>query len=98
MRFNQTLETYLQVSVNNNAYNLAKYNKINITDTTEKRNPKTGQSSLQIWILKCVNKNYNAKINTFLESTLSSSPTSETGATTITPIGWSFNVRRIKWK
>ena len=33
-RYNQTLESYLEVSVGNNANNLAKFDKIQITDTT----------------------------------------------------------------
>ena len=35
-------------------------------------------------------KNYNAKINTLLKSTTSSSPTAESGASSIPPKGWSF--------
>ena len=35
LRFNQTLENYLKVSVENVTYNITKYNKIQITDTTE---------------------------------------------------------------
>ena len=34
IRFNQTLENYLKVSVANDTYNLTKYNKIQIIDTT----------------------------------------------------------------
>ena len=67
LRFNQTLTNYLKVSVGNDTYNLAKYNKINITDITGLRSPNSGQSLLQKWTLKCVNKNYNAKINTYFK-------------------------------
>ena len=35
VRFNQTLENYLKVSVGNDTYNLTKNDKIQITDTTE---------------------------------------------------------------
>ena len=56
----------------------------------EMRSPNNGQSLLQKWTLKCVNKNYNAKINTFLKSTTNTSPTAESGAKNLTPIGWSF--------
>ena len=69
---------------------MAKYNKINITDITEIRNPNTGQYLLQKWKLKCLNKSYDAKNITYLKSTTSSSPTAESGATSIPPIGWSF--------
>ena len=34
LRFNQTLENYLKVSVGNDVYNLTKYDKIQIVDTT----------------------------------------------------------------
>ena len=54
------------------------------------RSPNSGQSLLQKWILKCVNKNYNAKFNTFLKSTPTSSQTVESGASSIPPIAWSF--------
>ena len=54
------------------------------------RSPNSGQSPLQKWNLKCANKNYIAKIKTFLKSTTSTSPTSENGASSIPPIGWSF--------
>ena len=36
--FNQTLENYLNSSVGNDTYYLTKYDKIQITDTTEKIN------------------------------------------------------------
>ena len=35
--FNQTLENYLKVSVGTDTYNITKYNKKQITDTTEKK-------------------------------------------------------------
>ena len=54
------------------------------------RSPNSGQSLLQKWILKCVNKKYNAKIKTFLKSTTSTSPTAESGASSLPSIGWSF--------
>ena len=90
VRFNQTLENYLKVSVGNVIYKLAKCEKVNITDITDMRNPNAGPSFLQKLKLKCLNKNYNAKINTFLKSTTSSSPTAQSGASSIPPIGWSF--------
>ena len=90
LRFNQTQENYLKISVGNDTYNLGKYNKIYITDITEMRNPNSGQSLLQKWILKCVNKNYNAKFNKLLKSTTSTSPTAESGASGVPLIGWSY--------
>ena len=37
LRFNQTLQTYLKVSVGNDEYNLSIYNKILLTDTSIKK-------------------------------------------------------------
>ena len=42
LRFNQTLTNYLKVSVGNDSFNITKYDKIQITDTTEIKNPNTG--------------------------------------------------------
>ena len=47
LRFNQTLENYLKVSVGNDTYNLTKYDKIQITDTTFIKYPNTGGYLLQ---------------------------------------------------
>ena len=61
LRFNQTLENYLKVSVGNDTYNLTKYDKIQITDTKIINYPNTGGYLLQNWIIKCNDKN-NGKI------------------------------------
>ena len=47
VRFNQTLQNYLKVSVGNDTYNLTKYNKISITDITDIKLPNSGNSLLQ---------------------------------------------------
>ena len=57
LRFNQTLQNYLKVSVGNDTYNLTKYDKIQITDTTEMRHPNIGGDLLPKWNIKCNNKN-----------------------------------------
>ena len=44
--FNQTSQNYLKVSVRNDTFNLTKYDKTNVTDITEIRNPNTGQMLL----------------------------------------------------
>ena len=90
VKFIQTPQNYLKVSVENDRYNLPKYDKINITDMTEIRNPNTGEMMLQKWILKCLNKSYNAKINTYLKSTTNTSQTAERRASSLPPIGWAF--------
>ena len=52
LRFNQTLQNYLKVSVGNDTYNLTKYDKIQITDTTEIKYPNIGSDLLQKWYIK----------------------------------------------
>ena len=90
VRFNQTLQNYLKVSVGVDTCNLAKYDKRNITDITEFRNPNTGQILLQKWMLKCLKKSYNAKVNTFLKSTTNTSRTADSGAKSPPSIGRAF--------
>ena len=47
VRFNQTLQNYLKVSVGNDTYNPTKYDKIQIIDTTIIKYPNTGSYFLQ---------------------------------------------------
>ena len=90
VRFNQTLSNYLKVSVGNDTYNLTKYNKILSTDITIIKNPNSGGYLLQNWNIKCNDKNNNGKIQNFIKSTKSSSPTGNSGAESLPPIGNSF--------
>ena len=90
VRFNQTLQNYLKVSVGNDIYNLTKYDKIQITDTTEMRYPNISSDLLQKWNIKCNNKNNQARITDFIKSTKTHSPTSYSGATSLPSIGNSF--------
>ena len=90
MRFNQTLQNYLKVSVGNDSYNLTKYDKIQITDTTKIKFPNIRSDLLQKCNIKCKNKNNDSKVGNFLKSTRTNSPTGESGATTLPPIGNSF--------
>ena len=75
VRFNQTLQNYLKVSVGNDIYNLTKYDKIQITDTTEMRYPNIGSDLLQKWNIKGNNKNNQSRITDFIKSTKTISPT-----------------------
>ena len=59
VRFNQTLQSYLKVFVGNDTYNLTKYNKIQLTDTTIIEAPNSGGYLLQQWNIKCNDKNNN---------------------------------------
>ena len=90
VRFNQTLQNYLKVSVGNDIYNLTKYNKILLTDITIIKYPNSGGYLLQHWNIKCNDQNNNGKIQNFVKSTKTSSPTGNSGATSLPPIGNSF--------
>ena len=90
VRFNQTLENYLKVSVGNDTYNLTKYDRVQITDTTIIKYPNTGGYLLQNWVNRCNDKINNGKIQIFIKSTKTNSPTADSGATSLPPIGSSF--------
>ena len=90
VRFNQTLENYLKVSVGNDIYNLAKYDKIQLTNTTIIKYPNNGGYLLQNWDIKCNDKNNNGKIQNFIPSTKTNSPTGDTGANSLPPVGDAF--------
>ena len=90
VRFNQTLQNYLKVSVGNDTYNLTKYNKTSITDITEIKFPNSGTALLQKWKIYCNNKNNQSSISDFIKSTKTNSPSSYSGATSRPPIGNAF--------
>ena len=90
LRFNQTLTNYLKVSVGNDTYNLTKYNKIQLTDTTVLKAGNSGGYLLQNWNIRCNDKNNNGKISNFIKSTKTNSPTGGSGATSLPPIGTAF--------
>ena len=90
LRFNQTLSNYLKISVGSDTYNLTKYDKIQITNTTEMRYPNIGSDLLQKWNIKCNNKNNQSRITDFIKSTKTNSPTGYSGAISLPPIGNSF--------
>ena len=87
VRFHQTLQTYLKVSVGNDTYKLTKYDKIQITDTTIIKFPNTGGYPLQNWVIKCNDKNFSGEIQNFRKSTKTNSLSSHSGATALPPIG-----------
>ena len=90
VRFNQTLQNYLKVSIGNDTYNLTKYDKMQITDTTIIKYPNNGGYLLQNWVIECNDLNNNGKIQNFLRSTKTNSPTGSSGATGSPPIGNAF--------
>ena len=90
LRFNQTLQDYLKVSIGDTIYNLTKYKKISIADVTEIKFPNIGFDLLQKWNIYCNNYFNQSRENDFIKSTKSNSPTPESGPTTIPPLGISF--------
>ena len=90
VRFNQTLQNYLKVSVGNDIYHLTKYNKYYLTDITRIQYPNNGGYLLQNWNIECRDVNGNGKITNFIKSTKTQSPTADAGATSLPLIGNSF--------
>ena len=90
VRFSQTLQNYLKVSVGNDTYNLSKYDKIQLIDVTEIRYPNIGITLLPKWKIKNLNKLDGVKVSNFLRSTITNPPTSLLGATALPPIGYAF--------
>ena len=90
LRFNQTLENHLKVSVGSETYNLTKYDKIQLTDVTIIRAGNTGRDALPHWKILGNNKSGYFKANNFIKTTRSNSPTNDSGAMSLTPIGSAF--------
>ena len=61
-----------------------------ITDTTIIKYPNTGGYLLQQWIFKCNDKNNGGKIQNFIRSSKATTPSPDTGANILPPIGDSF--------
>ena len=90
VRFNLTLQNYLKVSIGSDTYNLTKYNKIQLTDTTVIKAGNSGGYVLQNWNIKCNDRNGNGKIANFIKSTKTNSPSSNSGPEGLPPIGTAF--------
>ena len=89
LRFIQTLQNYLKVSVGNDTYNLTKYNKIQLIDTTIIKHG-NGQYLLPRWKVSCNDKNNNSVTTNFIRATKTISPSSHSGATIFPLIGDAF--------
>ena len=81
---------YLKVDINNSTYNLRVYNKILLTDITIIKYPNHGGYLLPGWRIFGNDRNNNGKIQNFIRSTRTNSPTANSGSTVIPPIGDSF--------
>ena len=78
------------MTVGGDTYNLTRYNKNQLTDTTIIKAGNTGGYLLPGGRIFCNNKNNYGNIQNFIKSTKSNSPTSDSGATSLPPIGDSF--------
>ena len=85
-----TNDSYLQVRINNMTYNLQIYNKILLTDTTIIKFPNNGDSLLPKWCIFCNDRNNNGNIQNFILSKKTTSPTPNSGAIVLPPIGTAF--------
>ena len=87
--FKQTLENYLKVSIGIDTYKLTKYKKVQLIDTTV---IKQGNCLylLPRWRVIFNDKNNNGVTTNFIRATKTNSPTSQSGATSLPPIGDSF--------
>ena len=90
VRFNQTLQNYLKVSVGNDIYNLTKYDKVRLVDLTTMRTGNWGGYLLPPWRIFCNGKNNIGKITNIIRSTKTNSPTGDSVATSLPPIGTAF--------
>ena len=90
VRFSQMLQNYLKVSVGNDTYNLTKCDKKQLTDKTTMKAGNTSRYLLPYWKIICNYKNNNGKIENFIKSTKTNSPTSDSGATSLPLIGNAF--------
>ena len=90
LRVNGTLQNYLKVPYGNDIYNLPNFYKIQITDTTISKYPNDGKSSLQKWKNIYSDMNGNRRLNIVKKTKKTSSPTGDSGATTIPPLENSF--------
>ena len=66
VRFNQTLQNYLEVSVGSDTYNTTKFNKIQLTDITKMKAGSSGGYILPYWKIICNDKNNSGKIQNFI--------------------------------
>ena len=72
LRLNQTLQNYLKISVGNGTYNITKYDKMQLIDTTDIRSGKTGYSVLPNRKIICDDENNNGKTTNIVKTTRSS--------------------------
>ena len=69
VKFSQTLQIYLKVSVGKDIYNLTEYDKMQLTDIKTMKAGNTGGYLLPYRKIICNDKNNNGKIQNFMKST-----------------------------
>ena len=89
VRFNQTLQNYLKVSVGSKSYNIFKYDKIQLVDTTVIKHG-NGAYLLPRWKTVCIDKNNFRVTTNFIRATKTNNPTNDSRATSLPPIGNAF--------
>ena len=90
LRFNQTLEYYLEVPFANNICCPAKHDRIQFTDTTNIKTSSRGRRLLLVSKTPCNDRYNSGQITNFTRATKSSSLTPKSGATSLPLIGASF--------
>ena len=78
------------MSFGKDIFDLTKYNKIQLTDTTVIKAGNSGGYILPYWKIECIDKKNSSKLTNFIKSTKSKSPSSKSGATSLPPIGSAF--------
>ena len=84
------MSNYLKVSIGDDTYNQTKNQKLQIFDVTEISSPNIGYDLQPNWRIKSLHKNKGTRAGNLLKSTVTSSPTSCSGATILPPIGTAF--------
>ena len=90
LRFNQTLQNYLKVSVGNDVGYIAKYDRKQIFDATIFFTGNAEGHLLPSLKIECIDRNNAEKTTSFLTTVKSISPTPITGSSSIPPVGDSF--------
>ena len=90
LRFNQTLENYLKISVDNDTYKSIENDKMQITETTNIKTPNSGGYLLHKWLKNVMIKITMINYRNFIKSTKTNSSKSHSGETSFPPIGESF--------
>ena len=77
-------------SVRKDVYNFIKYDKTQIIGKTISKSGSSGGYLLPYWKSICDDENNNGKLSNFIKSTKRNSPTIDSGATSLPPIGNAF--------